>query len=307
MHALSREILQNWQVRKKKAQKTAFIEMMQKSIPGLRVEEGGLPRCRNLVLGDVDTAKLVFTAHYDTCARLPFPNFITPRNVFLYLFYNLLIVLPFVLLMFALGWLFLAKLAFPGGMALAPVIAFGLMLYVFLGGPPNPNTANDNTSGVVTLVELIHTLSEEQKAQVAFVFFDHEESGLLGSSVFASKHRKSMKDKLLLNFDCVSDGDHLLFVLGRRAWKRYAEDFRTAFPDAGAKTALVERSSRAFYPSDQVNFPVSAAVAALQKKPFFGLYMGRIHTARDTVFEEENIRYLCEGTQKLIEKITASL
>ena len=41
---LSYEILQNWQVRKTKRQKLAFIEMMQSRIPGLRVEEGGLLR-----------------------------------------------------------------------------------------------------------------------------------------------------------------------------------------------------------------------------------------------------------------------
>ena len=209
--------------------------------------------------------------------------------------------------MIFLQWLFLAVLDFRAGMALAPLLAFGLMLYVFLLGPPNPHTVNDNTSGVVTLVELMNTLDEEQKKQVAFVFFDHEESGLFGSSIFASRHKKSLKNKLLINFDCVSDGDHILFVLGRRAWTRYEEDFRAAFPDAGEKTALIERSSRAFYPSDQVNFPVSAGVAAMQKRPILGLYMGRIHTAKDTVFDEENIRFLCAGTQKLVEKITASL
>lgn len=62
METLSHEILQNWQVRKTKKQKLAFLEMMQSRIPGLRVEEGGFPRCRNLVLGDVETAKVVFNA-----------------------------------------------------------------------------------------------------------------------------------------------------------------------------------------------------------------------------------------------------
>ena len=88
MTELSREILRDWQIRKTKAQKLRFIEFMQSRLPGLTVEEGGWPRCRNLVLGDPENADVVFTAHYDTCARLPFPNFITPKNLLIYLLYS---------------------------------------------------------------------------------------------------------------------------------------------------------------------------------------------------------------------------
>ena len=41
------------------------------------------------VLGDPETAKVVFSAHYDTCARLPFPNFIAPKNLLVTLGYTL--------------------------------------------------------------------------------------------------------------------------------------------------------------------------------------------------------------------------
>ena len=81
MTELSREILRDWQVRKTKEQKSRFIAFLQERLPALRIEEGGLPRCRNLILGDIESADVVFTAHYDTCARLPFPNFITPKNL----------------------------------------------------------------------------------------------------------------------------------------------------------------------------------------------------------------------------------
>ena len=61
MTDLSREILRDWQVRKTKAQKQRFIEFLQSRLPGLRVEEGGWPLCRNLVLGDPESADVVFT------------------------------------------------------------------------------------------------------------------------------------------------------------------------------------------------------------------------------------------------------
>mgnify|MGYP002508405661 CR=1 FL=1 len=49
---------------------------------------------KNVVAGDPEKAKVIFSAHYDTCAVLPFPNFITPRNLFFYLCYQLMLVVP---------------------------------------------------------------------------------------------------------------------------------------------------------------------------------------------------------------------
>ena len=299
MEALSQEILQSWQVRKTKARKLAFIEMMQSRLPGLRVEEGGFPHCRNLVLGDVETAKVIFTAHYDTCAQLPFPNFVTPKNLLLYLGYSMLISLPFLVLMFGLAALLAPRIG-AAGMFLGMLLGFGAMLYVFMLGPANPHTVNDNTSGVLTLVEAIARMSDEERANCAFVFFDHEENGLLGSGWFASKHRKAMKDKLLVNFDCVSDGDDFLFVQSLKARKRYGEALRAAFSEAPGKTLHFESTLSAFYPSDQANFPVGVGVAALQRKPLLGLYMSRIHTPKDTVLQEENLAFFAEGAKKLV-------
>ena len=40
--------------------------------------------------------------------------------------------------------------------------------------------------------------------------------------------------------------------------------------------------------------------AALHKKRVLGLYLGRIHTPRDTALQEENIAFLADGARKLI-------
>ena len=45
---------------------------------------------------------------------------------------------------------------------------------------------------------------------------------------------------------------------------------------------------------------VAVCAAAMRKKPLLGLYMGRIHTARDTVLQEENIAFLADGARKLV-------
>ena len=301
MTELSREILRDWQVRKSKAQKLRFIEFLQTRLPGLRVEEGGCPRCRNLVLGDPESAEVVFTAHYDTCARLPFPNFITPQNLVIYLLYQLLILLPFFALA-ALSAFVLIRLGMYELLALmlSWFLAMGAILYVFLLGPANPHTVNDNTSGVVTLCELYAALDEAERARCAFVFFDHEETGLFGSSLFASTHKKAMKNRLLLNFDCVSDGDHLLFVESRRARRLAGEALAEAFASSADKQSRFSGPLGAFYPSDQIHFPCGVGVAAMNRSPLIGLYMSRIHTARDTVCDEANFAFLVGGVRRLL-------
>lgn len=305
MTPLSEKILTDWQVRKTKKQKTDFIEFMQAQLPGLQVEQGGFGGNRNLVLGDVKSAKVLLTAHYDTCARLAFPNFITPKNILVYIGYSLLICIPFFLLIGVLNILLgVITLNFWVSYWGSFLLAMVLMFYVFMGGKPNPHTANDNTSGVITLCELIDGMTEEEKSQVAFVFFDNEENGLLGSAYFRKLHKKDGIDqKLLINFDCVSDGDHMLFVQSKAAMKAHGEAFEAAFLSTAEKTVYMEKSSNTMYPSDQANFPMGVGVAALKKKKFVGLYMDRIHTPMDTVFQRENIAFFVEGTLRLLKSI----
>lgn len=305
MTTLSERILSDYQVRKTKKQKTTFIEFMQSQIPGLRVEQGGFGNNRNLVLGDVKNAKVIFTAHYDTCARLFFPNFITPKNIPIYILYSLLVALPFLLLSSTLSFI-LALLtdSFLISFWGSYLPAMALMFYVLMGGKPNPNTANDNTSGVITLCELMATMTEEELANSAFVFFDNEENGLLGSAFFSKLHKKdNLAQKLLINFDCVSDGDHILFVQNKPAQKAYGDALKEAFPSTPEKTVHLEKSSNTLYPSDQVNFPMNVGVAALKKKKFIGLYMDRIHTIKDTAFDRNNIEFLVSGTKRLLSSI----
>lgn len=295
-------IFAEYQVRKTRAQKAAFLEHMQAVYPQAAVEEGGALRNRNLVVGDVETAEFVLAAHYDTCARLPFPNFISPRNIPLYLLYSLAICLPFLAVGVAAERLMrLATDAFlPNHLAF--FVGFLLsFLGVMMMGPANPHTANDNTSGVLTLVEAYETMTEAERGRVALVFFDNEENGLLGSARFAKVHREQMKGKLLLNFDCVSDGDELMLVLNKGA-KPFEAQLRAAFLPTEGKQVHFFDSARALYPSDQVNFRCGVGVAAFKRKKGVGLYMNRIHTPRDTVLDERNIACLAQGVRRFLDQ-----
>ena len=300
MTPLSNEILKKYQVRKSKKQKEAFIELLKEHFPTLTVQKGGFPKCRNIIIGDVESAKVVLTAHYDTCARLPVPNFIAPKNPILTILYSILLYLPLIVLMFLLniGLEFLyVDFWTQWFITFGSIMAYCLLL---LCGPANKHTANDNTSGVITLCELLTQLDDTQRNKVAFVFFDHEETGLIGSSYFRSKFKKQMKNKLLINLDCVSDGDHILVSANKAARKNYGDQIKNAFLPTDTKSILFSNAEKTYYPSDRLGFKQSVAIAALKRKKFIGYYMDRIHTAKDTVFDHQNIALICNSILNLL-------
>lgn len=299
MREISEKILKDYQVRKTKKQKLEFIEFMKSNYPELRVEEGGMFHNRNIVIGDIDKAKVVYTAHYDTCARLPFPNIILPKNIPLSFLYAIVICIPFLLVMYFSRWLmsFVTENVFLQRYVSLLMFMLSMVLVMFFG-IPNKHTANDNTSGVITLCELMASLPKEELEKCAFVFFDNEENGCLGSSYFRKLHKKQMADKLLVNFDCVGDGDNIIVVLSKLAYKQYAESMEKCFADDKSKRVWIEKSSNAYYPSDQAGFTLGVGVAALKGVTGPLLYMNRIHTHKDVICDEDNIRFVTEGFVK---------
>ena len=302
MTELSKEIFENFQIRKTEKQKNRFIDFLCSRIDGVQIEQNKLLSNRNLVIGDIQRARLIVTAHYDTCAVLPFPNFLTPKNIPVYLLYNVLIA--------AVIWAIAAlagRLAFlltANVWAVYSAVWITLFAFVFLltAGPPNQHTANDNTSGVITLCEILQALSGEEREKIAFVLFDNEETGLVGSALFKRKHKNEMRGKLLLNFDCVSDGDTLLFIFNKKARRNFGAFVKEAFAD-GEKEILFSHAASTLYPSDQLWFEQNIGVAAFRRNRFLGLYISRIHTRRDTVWQEENIELLKNGTVRLVKQL----
>lgn len=294
MRELSREILADYQVRKGRAQKTAFRARVRAALEaeGYAVAEEKSPTIGsvNMVVGDVARAEVIFTAHYDTCAALPVPNFLAPKNLVASLAYQVLLAVAMIGFAGGVGWVAGLVLG-DGAVRAARLAALLVLLWLLLFGPANRHTANDNTSGVLVLLETMLSLPPQARGRAAFVFFDNEEIGLLGSSFFAKKHGRRIAGTPLINFDCVSDGDHFLFVTGkgygRSAGRMAAMEASLALPEG--KTGEFCPSGRALYPSDQMHFPCGIGVVALRRRLGVGYYVGRIHTRRDTVMDAVNI------------------
>lgn len=297
------DILDQFPIRKTRQQKKAFRTAVRNYAEKLEypvIEEKGSFGACNLILGDPETAKYLVTAHYDTCANMLLPNFITPCNVWLYLLYQLGLILLIggaaITVGVAVGLLFGSSAA-----KWSILIGFFGLLALLIAGPANHNNANDNTSGVVTLLEIARTMPENQRHKVCFALFDLEEAGLIGSGCYRRKHRNATANQFVLNLDCVGDGDHLLMFPTKKLRenrKRLTSLYR-ACGYFGKKSLLVYEKGKYVYPSDQKNFPFGVGICALRKKKKI-LYMSRIHTKMDTVLDKTNVNILRAALTTLI-------
>ncbi len=307
MQPLSKTIYEKYQVRKTRAQKNDFIELMKNRYPALCVEEAGGRKSRNLILGNIQNANIILTAHYDTVAQSIMPNIVMPYRKGLRFLYALVTILPFILIglaVYDLAAFF--SLSQTARLLLFLAVYYALFFGKFYLGKPNPNNANDNTSGVITLIEAWEKLSEEERAQTAIIFFDHEEYGCIGSKAFFHLHRKEMENKLLLNFDCVGDGNTFLFVCPNDLSNARLSLLKDALCENEMKRVVFDNRKNADHSSDHKHFPVGIAVSAMNESKRLGLHFSRIHTKNDTVLDETNIEFLSERIKNLIFEMNRS-
>ncbi len=302
------DVLEMFPVRKSKQQKSAFIEAVTAYSQNLgyavRVESSKRG-VRNIVIGEQETAKYLITAHYDTPASIGLPNFIAPNNPICYIGFQLALVAVLLFVAVAAGFAVYwiggeEKIAFLTG-----YVVYFAILILMLKGPANRNNANDNTSGVVTVLEILSAIPEELRSRVCFVLFDMEEAGLVGSATYRKMHKEHTEKQTVLNLDCVGDGDVIQLAPVKKAKKDHSllEDLSKICGKAGHKELRLR--SKGFYggASDHKNFPMGVAIMAFRYKKGIGLYCGRIHTWRDTVLEEENVMILRD---RLIQLITGA-
>ncbi len=301
------DVLSQFPIRKSRKQKQSFRDTVMSYIQTLGYEchaQKGSAGAENVIFGDPKTAKYLITAHYDTCAGMPFPNLITPCNFLTFLAYQLLItvvlIVPAVILGILVGVLTANIWA---GETVYFISLFG-MLFLLMYGPANKNNANDNTSGVVTLLEIARTLPAEHRSKVCFVLFDLEEAGLIGSKSYRKAHKTESNHQLVLNLDCVGDGDTIMFFPSKKIKKdpQMLAALTGLEGSRGEKTIAVRSKGFSMYPSDQAQFPYGVGIAALHKSKLAGYYLGRIHTKKDTVLEQENVNILRDSIIAVIEK-----
>lgn len=289
------DVLHVFPVRKTKKQKQMFRDAViayAKSLDYPAAVEAGNFGSRNVVIGDPETARYLVTAHYDTCACLLVPNYITPCNPFVFYLTKFAVWFCLILLgsiMGAVGGLLMGE----SWVSLFAALSVLGMVALMLLGPANKNNANDNTSGVVTVLEIARTLPKAQRSEVCFVLFDLEEAGLIGSSSYRKAHKEATDRQLVLNLDCIGDGDHIRMIPTKllKNDRRRLTSLHTVCGYFGKKSLLVKDKGFAVYPSDQRCFPYGVGICALNKGRL-GLFLSRIHTRKDTVLDNTNVNIL---------------
>ena len=299
----------NFSIRRNAEEKKAFRDFVigecEKTGFSARIETTGDGKNDNVIVGDPKTAKVVFSAHYDTPATSLFPNIMIPRNLPVFFAYQMLPVI--VMLAVALSISYLVGMVWledeRAYMITFLALYYGLYFLMFRGFS-NPKNHNDNTSGVATLLAIMANLDDIKQGNVAFIFFDNEEKGKKGSKAYFNDHKAEMEKKLLINFDCVGNGETVVFIAKEEAentdeYNKLAECFT---PNNCYTTE--------FYPmrgsesnSDYKNFPMGIGCMACKKTKRGMLYTPAIHTPRDTVAKDENIEYIKDGIIRFLGEI----
>lgn len=257
----------------------------------------------NIVIGDPVSAKYLVTAHYDTPASIGLPNLITPNNPVTFILVQLLLV--GIMLGVSIGVAALAYVlsGYHKTVLLVTwyIVYFG-MIILMMRGPANRHNANDNTSGVVTVLEILGTMPENLRDRVCFVLFDLEERGLVGSAAFRKAYKTTTENQIVLNLDCVGDGDVIQFTPVKKARTNQAllDKLSGICGKVGQKELRLRAKGFTAGSSDHKSFPNGVGIMAFRQKKGVGLYCSRIHTWRDTVLEYTNVNILRAAVISLI-------
>ncbi len=260
----------------------------------------------NIIIGNVNSAEVIFTAHYDTPASSIISNVILPKNPVLRVICQLWLPLGIFALSSLIG-LFVVVLVIKELLLRCLMwIALSFGLY-FLSSClltrcfKNKHNKNDNTSGVATVLSLVKRCTSKK---IAFVLFDNEERGLLGSKSFLKKNKKLPKDTLVINFDCVGAGNNVLFAAKKAArnHKLYSK-LKEHNQSNNGFDALFYPAWRVTSNSDHKTFKCSIGVVTCKKK--MGIYYtGKIHTNRDTEAYAENIDFLVGNMARFVDELS---
>lgn len=301
---------QTYPIRRTKEEKKNFQKYVLETIPAAKIETTKDGKNENIVIGDPLNAKVVCTAHYDTPMHSLFPNIMIPRSKVVFLLYQFAPVT--VMLALSLGPMFLINAFYPltrQQLMLGFLVLYYLLYFLLFRGKKNPNNYNDNTSGTALILTLVKNLSEEQAENIAFILFDNEEKGKKGSKAYFNDYKEVMESKFLINFDCVANGNNLLFAAMEKAenvqeWRLLQEIFSAKEAKAAGFTMHFYSMKGTNSNSDHKNFPCGVGCMAYKNTKRGLLYTPYIHTSKDVVVDNKNVEFIEKQMQRFFAEVT---
>ena len=152
-------------------------------------------------------------------------------------------------------------------------------------------TANQDTSAIVTLLSVAEAMPVIHQDRVCYGLFDSHP--LNGISSYCKSHKEETDNQIVLNLDCVGNGDHIVFFPTKelKKDKRKLNPIYTCCGQFGNKFITIRDKGFACYPSDLSKFPYGIRIASFRKKKT-GLWLSRIHTKRDAILDQTNVNIL---------------
>ena len=301
------QLCDDYMIRYTRKQKTAFLQFLTAFCKDHNwkssIETNGF--ANHLIAGDLQTAKIVFTAHYDTPMKSLFPYTLYPasrtRTFWSRYWPILLLLFVFVLLSFLLTYpLFRMML---GAAYLFFLVYLGLRLWI---GPANLENWNKNTSGVAVMLLLMQTLNSTNRGKAAFVFLDECAQTLTGCKKLYRVHRNEFAEKNVIDLNCVGKGD-VFFVVPGSGNDRFG--FRKRLTAGIKKQAAALEKSCVLLPSSRrlqkgtfSVLPCSAGICTVQTAGKFSKGIRYIGTGHDDHWDEKNLHLLVQALRKFVEK-----
>lgn len=199
MLRFTKEIFDLFNIRRTPAGKKKFFKKMGDKFydSGYEVYEDRKLFSKDLIIGDIKKADIIFAARYDTKPTLLFKNYIFPKSkskTYLYCFL-VFSVLNLIALFFEYFYFWITESQSGSLMCYFITMAF-FLLYLLFGF--SFKGADDNTSSVMALCESILAFGPQElkRKKVAFVFYD----------------RFFKSDKTVIELKKIGNGDILLFM-----------------------------------------------------------------------------------------------
>ncbi len=280
MRDLYDNIINNYGVRYKKKQKQRFLSYakdyfedlgytteIQKSIFG-----------KNLMVGNIKSDNMLI-AHYDTPTNM---------NMLLigYKIYGLLIA-QIISVFLILGLSILVSLNIYQLFNYSINVFFLFLLaIILLLIVPNKNNVNDNTSGIVSIMNIAKVLSEQNmQNDIFFVLADNEEKGLFGSFALKRymKKRGFTKNKKCIAIESVDNGDENAILYNKKSG--FQDEVYNSFVNKTSYNIIKKRTD--ILMSDHIPFSPNSLMVSGVYRTLIGnfIYIKDMHTNNDANYD----------------------
>lgn len=299
------EELQKCPIRREKDQKDSFRNIVAEQFKGIDIQleedETEYIKYKNIKKCNVNNIystepldyKVILMAHYDTPGNflfsLPLLIKLCGAGVVSFLCYSVILLIILMGACSAISSYWNLDISYIGFL-LSGVLLIDVLYFLVI---PNKHNANDNTSGVITVLAIAKYISKHRSdlaSRIKIVLTDKEEKGLFGAQVLRKKLGSSVDNKLILNFDGVGNGSHLNLQYNTK--KIDSDVIQSLYNHLEPVVDSSKIVTGKIGGSDYDIFKKEACFGFVFVKPSifpFGYYIPNMHTNKDTYINEEHL------------------